>query len=290
MTNLSVQPLFPPASATRLVRGLYLDENIHQLGSPEQPYIYANYVSSIDGRIAIHEPDNGWQVPKHLTTSIDWILFQELQAQADCLITHSGYLRSLERKELGNILQINGSEENRYLHAWRSTNKLTRQPQVVVVSRSLNFTLPASINVRTQPVCVITGAESDTSKQKALEAQGARVFVVNESGLISACEIEGVLRNIGVHNAYLQTGPDLLHSTLQQELLSRIYLTLDLSLVGGDSMLTMVRGELLAKHTQLKLRSIYYYQQLHQSHNTSNSSIKNPPEDQLYTCFDVVKK
>ena len=67
------------------LKGLYLRHDIRALAeSSEQPYFYANFISSLDGRTAKAHPDrSGLVVPEETANDRDWRLFQELVAQAD---------------------------------------------------------------------------------------------------------------------------------------------------------------------------------------------------------------
>ena len=91
-----VLQLFPLPVRKRALSGLYLEES---LPAPESegvaPFLYANFVTSLDGRIAVAGGDGVSRLPEGLTNPRDWRLFQELQAHADCLVTHGGYLRAL---------------------------------------------------------------------------------------------------------------------------------------------------------------------------------------------------
>ena len=132
--------LYPPPHAELPLKGLYLQHCVHTLGTPETPFVYANFVMSLDGRIALEETlDAQSYIPDNLTSDSDFRLFLELLAQADCLITHGGYLRALAERRLGNILQIGFSPETKDLLKWRKAQGLNSQPAVVVASESLEF-------------------------------------------------------------------------------------------------------------------------------------------------------
>ena len=97
MSNPDVLPLFPKAAPAEPLHGLYLRDHLLDQGSPERPYVYSNYVVSLDGRIAIEHPDTGhYGPPKAITNARDWRLFQELAAQADVIVVSGRYLRELK--------------------------------------------------------------------------------------------------------------------------------------------------------------------------------------------------
>src|SRR5262245_66693022 len=78
----------------RPVRGLYLSHRLHELGRSGLPFVYGNFVSSLDGRIALRVPRDGeGRLPEALMSGSDFRLLLELHAQADCLITHWVYMR-----------------------------------------------------------------------------------------------------------------------------------------------------------------------------------------------------
>jgi len=130
------------------IKGLYLAHQLHKGGTAESPFVYANFLSSLDGRIALEDAAQGTYIPKHITTASDFGLFMELHAQADCIITHGGYMRALGEGRLGNILQVKDKE----LIEWRLNNGLKPQPAVIIASASLSFPLHNSLKEHGQAV------------------------------------------------------------------------------------------------------------------------------------------
>src|SRR5689334_25396752 len=99
--------LYPGPSQESALAGTYLANGVHRLGTLAAPFVYANFVSSLDGRIALQDPGTGEShVPMTLTSGNDFRLLLELQAQADCLITHGGYMRAIAEGRLDDILQV----------------------------------------------------------------------------------------------------------------------------------------------------------------------------------------
>ena len=57
MKNDNVQQLYPLPAAERPLKGLFLSHDLRQYGEASgRCYVYSNFVSSIDGRIAIPHP------------------------------------------------------------------------------------------------------------------------------------------------------------------------------------------------------------------------------------------
>lgn len=93
---------------------------MHQVGTTEAPFVYGNFVSSLDGRIALMDTAGGESyLPEALTNPNDLRLFFELEAQADCLITHAGYLRFLTR------IAISPPRSHRYANPIHSGSALS---------------------------------------------------------------------------------------------------------------------------------------------------------------------
>jgi riboflavin biosynthesis pyrimidine reductase len=252
-----VLPLHPEPGPARPLKWLYLDERLHEQGSAQSPLVYANFVSSLDGRIALIETDGAESnILEDLTSSNDFHLFQELQAQADCLVTHGAYLRALAKGGLGNVLQIDDAE----LIAWRKRNALPEQPAVVVVSGSLDFPVPDSIEAHGQPLYIATGEAADPARVQALRSQGFEVIFAGSGKTIEAAPLVNMLGGLGYKCLYFLAGPHLLDTMLRDRRLSRLYLTLTHRLLGGEHFHTMIPGPPLGQAGHLVLRSLYYDQ------------------------------
>lgn len=258
-----VTQLYPQPGGVVPLPGLYLAQRLHELGTPKRPFIYANFVASLDGRIALQESDgNESYVPKSLTTRHDWLLFQELQAQADCFVVHGGYLRALAAGRLGNVLQVGLRPESRYLLDWRGQNDLPDQPGIVIVSASLNFNLPESLRGHGhgygQRVHIVTGTQADPHKVRAWRAFGIDVQTVGSGQQVASAALASVLRELGYRSIYLQAGPQLLESALRDNVLGRFYLTISHQILGGEGFHTLIAGRELDGAGRLKLRSLYF--------------------------------
>ncbi|MEO0422348.1 MAG: dihydrofolate reductase family protein [Pseudomonadota bacterium] len=258
--------LFPTTSdpaAPMSVRGRYLDPESGVLqeaadSAPERPLIYANFVTSLDGRIALGDTEEGSHVPRALTTRADWRLFQELQAHADCFITHGAYLRALAAGRLSDILQVGLRQDSADLLAWRHGRGLTRQPAVVIASRSLDFVLPDSLGQHDQSVVVVTSSDAPEARVRHLrEESGVNVMVADTPGPVGASLLVEAVRALGCSRAYLEAGPTVLGAMLRERYLGRLYLTLGHRLLGGDAFHTLVNGAPLQGCGELSLEQLY---------------------------------
>lgn len=251
--------LFPPPYEAVPLRGLYLGLKLHELGTREAPFVYANFLSSLDGRIALEDQASGeTYLPKSLTTPDDFRLFLELEAQADCLITHGGYLRSLAAGRLGNILQIGLREESADLAQWRKQNGLGPQPAIVIASASLDFPMPTSIREHGQACYIATGEDADPAKVAYWRDQGYEVIFAGRTNMVEGAPLVRTLGDFGYRSIYLIAGPHMLDTMVRNGRLSRLFQTITHQLMGGIAFRTLLPGPELGAFGHLKMRSLYY--------------------------------
>jgi len=251
--------LYPEPSGEAPLQGLYLSHGLHTLGRPGAPFVYANFLSSLDGRIAVEDSGGGnSRIPEHISTPSDMRLFFELQAQADCLITHGGYMRALSEGRLGNILQVGGESDTADLAAWRQAQGLPSQPAVVIASASLDFPLHPSLQAQGQSVYIATGRGADPGRVRAWQARGCRLLFAGEEASVRGAPLVGELDRLGFRSIYLVAGPRMLDTMVRERQLSRLYHTLTHQLVGGTDFHTLLPGPMLGEEGGLRMRSLYY--------------------------------
>jgi len=136
----NVTRLLPAPSADLPLQGLYLDEAINRERRRERAFIYTNFISSLDGRIAIGtEGSHPTGLPAALANARDWRLYQELAIQGDVIITSGRYLREFASGDAGPIFTFDIDPDLADLRGWRSTAGLAETPPLAVVSRRLDF-------------------------------------------------------------------------------------------------------------------------------------------------------
>lgn len=247
--------LYPQFCENVSIEGLYLAHHIHKLSTAKMPFVYANFLSSLDGRIALEDINQGPSyIPKHLTTASDFRLFMELHAQADCLITHGGYMRALSEGRLGNILQIRDKD----LVEWRRNNGLKPQPAVVIASASLNFPFHDSLHEHQQTVYIATGKDADPDRIRDWQNQGHPILVTGEDQMVHGAALVGELTRLGYKSIYLIAGPQMLDTVIREKQLSRLYLTITHQLIGGKDFRTLLTGSRLGPEGNLMLEALYY--------------------------------
>lgn len=257
MTNQLLR-LFPTPSETIPLRGLYLKEKLHLRGEPGHPFVYANFLSSLDGRIALEDEAGVPYLPKSLTTEDDFRLFLELHAQADCLVTHGGYLRALQEGRLGNILQVGVHDLGLDLPAWRKAQGLNPQPAIVVASASLDFPIPESIKTAGQRLMIATGQDADPDRVREWEARGYEVIRAGAGEAVNGEVLSRCLSERGFNTLYLIAGPLMLESMVREAQLAVLFQTISHQLMGGEAFRSMVPGPTLGNVGQLRMTSLYY--------------------------------
>jgi riboflavin biosynthesis pyrimidine reductase len=251
--------LYPHAGGVRALDGTYLAHDLHLLGTPEQPFVYANFVSSLDGRIAVVEANTGESyVLEDLTSRHDWRLFQELQAQAACMVTHGGYLRALAARKFEDILQVGVAKQALDIGDWRTAHGLTRQPAIAIVSRTLDFPIPPSLERHEQPVHIITANGAPADRVSFWRDHGYEIVFAGPGASVEGAPMIRALGARGYTRLYLLAGPQMLETVLRDGSLSRLYLTLTHQLIGGELFHTLTAGPRLGRAGRLQLHTLYY--------------------------------
>jgi riboflavin biosynthesis pyrimidine reductase len=250
--------LYPGPPQEAAVVGAYLAHEVHRLGTAAAPFVYANFVCSLDGRIALKNPATGARhLPEGLTSRNDFRLLMELQAQADCVITHGGYLRAIAAGRLDDVLQVGAREGARDLADWRRDNGLAAQPAIVVASGSLDFEVPDSIASHGQRVFVATGKAAPPDKVEAFRAQGYDVILAGKSNLVEGSPLTRALADRGFRSLFLLAGPRMLETMLRDSVLSRLYLTIVHRLIGGEEFHSLIAGPELGLAGRLRMSSLF---------------------------------
>ncbi len=170
-----VIPCYPTSGPERPLLGLYLDAELPRTGRAG-PFIYANYVTSLDGRISVPNAAGEQKVPGNIANARDWRLLQELAGQADLLLSSGRYLRELDEGSAQDILPIGSGEAFADIRDYRAQQGLKPQPDVLVMSVSLDFAVPHQLLEQGRRVIVVTGQSPNAKRAKAHERAGVEVM------------------------------------------------------------------------------------------------------------------
>ena len=247
--------LWPRRQKFKRVRGLYLRKDLHRSSAGQGPTVYADFLSSLDGRIAVKQ--NGRDaLPEQLTSSDDFRLLMELQAQADCIVTHSGYLRERAAGRLGDVLHVGTAKGHADLVAWRRRRGLHAQPLVVVCSASLDF--PPPTDLPADRVWVVSGAGADPKRVKALRDLGYRMLTAGKRRTVDGAALMKRLRAARLKSVFLLAGPTLFESLVAARAVEHIFLTYSHQFVGTPDFHTMLPGGMTLPDCRLTQKELLY--------------------------------
>jgi riboflavin biosynthesis pyrimidine reductase len=253
----NVLELYPQAERQHPLEGLYLQSNLRQQAKHDPAvFVYANFISSLDGRIAVPHAEHGLIIPDKLSNPRDWRLFQELAIQADILLSSGRYLRDYAEGRAQEILQVYDDPSLSDLADWRLNKGLDKHPAIAVISASLDFPIPPVLIERGRKVIVLTTESSPREPRQALESKGLQVFSAGERRVEGAKAIQ-ILGELGFHLIYSASGPKVLHTLLVDGVLDGLYLTFATRILGGEPFATILDGPLLPKPADFILRSLY---------------------------------
>lgn len=248
-----------PEPGTRALAELYLDERWRETAVPgaEGCFVYANFVASLDGRIATAtEPAGPLGVPAAIANPRDWRLYLELAAQADVLLVSGRYVRELAAgtAQAGFAL---GADAPADLLAFRARLGLSPRPAIAVLSANLELPIePLAAARRERPVLILTGTGADGARRRAFEAHGCEVVVAGQPRM-TAAQLLPELAVRELRYVYAIAGPEVLRTLVVAGHLDRLYLTTVFRLLGGDRFATLLAGERLPVPAAFRLREAY---------------------------------
>ncbi len=252
-----LQRLFPePGSAP--FPGVYLAHDLRKVAQASgRTFAYANFVVSLDGRIAVPRADGaGLTVPRQIANDRDWRLFQELAAQADLIISSGRYLREWAEGKAQEILQV---DDPRYadLRVWRAAQGLKPQPDIAIISSSLRFPIPDVLTAGGRRVVVFTHGGQDPARVREIERKAGRVVVAGDAK-VDGAEMVRTMGELGYETVYSAAGPKVLHLLSSGNVLDRLYLTHASRLLGGDPFAAIVDGPQFPAAVDMKLHTLYF--------------------------------
>lgn len=254
---------------------LYLTHPLHRIAEHTAPLVYSNFVTSLDGRIALPRPGLASHgVPPAIGNSRDWRLYQELAAQSDLLITSARYFRQFTRGEAQDRLPVGPGERFADLRQWRLDQGLCAQPDIAIFSASLDIPAAALHAYRDRRVHILTGENADAGHCARLRDAGAEIHLAGTGRNVDGARAIAVLQALHYRHIYSIAGPTVLHTLLSAGVLQRLYLTFAHCLVGGEDFATLCWGPELQPAVRAQLRSLFY-----DAHAPDNAG-------QVLACYD----
>ena len=253
-----VTRLYPLPAADFPLEGLYLGQTMQSGAQPAEPFVYSNFITSLDGRVAIaQEGRTTHQVPSAITNPRDWRLYQELAGHADILITSGRYFRQSAVGEAQDRLPVSDHPDFADIRQWRARQGLAAQPDIAILSRSLAIPPESLRAYRNRRIIVITGRHADAGGMARLRDQGVEVVTAGEHRTVDGAELVARLAERGYASVYAIAGPDVLHTLLRAGVLDRLYLTTTHQLLAGEHFDTLTCGTGFNPALDMRLASLY---------------------------------
>ncbi len=254
---MTVLRMIPSPQQQFALKGLYLSLELHRQADQGELLIYANYIASVDGRIAVQNNDSDeFEVPSAIANPRDWRLYQELAAQSDIMLTSARYFRQLARGCAQDLLPVGSAPEFSDLRDWREAEGLNAQPDVAVLSRSLDIPQAALGKIADRRILVFTDEQAADKPVQTLERAGVSVIIAGKDE-VDGLRLKTALMDRGYRSAYMIAGPGVFRTLLIAGVMDRLFLTTRHTLLGGKHVHSLLDGD-LSRAGQLRLLSLYH--------------------------------
>lgn len=229
ISTASVEQITPELKSLPL-EGLYLHHHLREIAEKlKRPVVIANYITDENDVIATRDREGKFQLAQEVENPYDWRLFQELTAQADVIITGASYLNRIvaNSREAQQIFsQFDRGGEFEMLGEWRTQNGFnSRNPDIVIVSRSLNFKIPNLVVKSDRKITIFTTyAKSESEEASKFKEDNVTVVGAGEKS-VDGNEMITHLADEDYKVIKMTTGPRILSILLAAGVLDRLYIT-----------------------------------------------------------------
>ncbi len=251
--NDNVIRLYPPPAEEQSLEGLYLAQDLRLRRERGPPFVYSNFIASLDGHISEAGDGHGRRVPKAIANPRDWRLYMELAAQADVLLTTERQLKAIAEGREGNFSLRRYAD----LCAWRKEHELSEQPATVIISPLLQISVETVLTCYSGAILILASGDAPAKQADALKSAGIEVVFAGTGPRLTGAAIVETLNAAGYTFIYSIAGPQVLHTLLQADVLDRLYLTLAQVALGGDQYDTLTRGPAFNPPPRFKLHELY---------------------------------
>jgi len=218
---------------------------------PDRPYIFANFVTSLDGVVSLEAPGRAGGGDISGNNKHDHMLMGILRAAADAIIVGAGTLRKSPR-HIWTAEHIYPPFSTFYQQLRRNMNK-TEPPLNVIVTLQGNVNLDQPLFQSGKvPVLIITTmrGEQRLRQQTIPPSTEIAALAQNEEGLLSTQAMLEVVQRVHPGNLILsEGGPQLLANFFAEHCLDELFLTLAPQVAGRDASIErpgLVAGKLFA--------------------------------------------
>lgn len=265
-----------PTTARVPLAGAYLAHELRERAKARRPFIYTNFIASLDGRIASIDRDSGKSsVPSAIANQNDWRLFLELAAQADLVVTSGARLRALVNQDTETVRFVPDLARGE-LAQWRRAHDLPPFPACAIFTSDANRLPLAALRRREHDELIVLTGTAPNAASQALQGDGLALVHTGGDGMPTRALLD-VAGERGYKTIYSIGGPRVLHTLAQGAILDRVYLTSAHRLLGGEAFHTLTFGPEFSPPCSLALRELYLH-----------PAVGDAPE-MLLGCYDVCR-
>jgi riboflavin biosynthesis pyrimidine reductase len=251
MTDLTpLEPLFEADSGSSLPLPpdlVTLYGRFHLPARPNRPYVISNFVTTLDGVVALDESGHTGGGDISGFSQQDRMVMGLLRAVADCVVVGAGTLRSVPRHRW-TAQYIYPSLADAYQQLRASLGKAAPPLNVIVTARGeIDLNLPVFQSGEV-PVLLVTtthGAERIRAEHLPPSVQ---LSALQSTGSLSAQAILQAVNRVRQSDVILvEGGPQLLGDFFAEQALDELFLTLAPQIAGRDKQFARL-GLVMGKH------------------------------------------
>jgi riboflavin biosynthesis pyrimidine reductase len=221
--------LLPPRLAERFPGELTIEL------IPDRPAIVANFVSSIDGVVALGPTESsagGGEISGF--SEPDRFMMALLRGLADVIVVGAGTVRVGRRHEW-TPRHVQPALAGAFAD-WRGELRLAPQPTTIVVTASGNLEAThKGLNSPDVPVIVATTAAGARKLSALPFSANVRIAPISEEDYVPAGALLELVRSTGARVALCEGGPHLFGELLRARLVDELFLTVGPQVFGRDA-------------------------------------------------------
>jgi riboflavin biosynthesis pyrimidine reductase len=200
----------------------------------DRPTIIANFVSTLDGVVALGpgETGSGGGEISGFSES-DRFMMALLRGLADVVVIGAGTLR-VGRHHVWTAANVQPALADVFA-AWRAEMWLAPHPTLIVVSASGNLeTTHSGLNAPGVPVIVATTAAGARRLAEQPLGSNVRVAAVGDADMVPAGALLELIHDAGARLALCEGGPHLFGEIVRARLVDELFLTVAPQVAGRD--------------------------------------------------------
>ena len=216
---------------------------------PDQPYVFANFVTSLDGVVSLEAPGRAGGGDISGNNTHDHMAMGILRAVADAIIVGAGTLRK-SPNHIWTAEHIYPPFSAFYQQLRRAMGKITPPLNVIVTTGgNVNFNQPLFQSDEV-PVLLLTTMHGEQRLRQQAIPSSTKIVALAQSGPLNAQAILATVQQARPCNLILsEGGPQLLAGFFAERCLDELFLTLAPQIAGRDKTIErpgLVAGKLFA--------------------------------------------